>query len=202
MTTTDCSQATLNQQLAEVLGSAARLAVLRVFLVDPARAYYQRQLEGATGLPIRAVQRELDRFTGIGLTYRHTEGNRAYYQADPEHALFRELRALVLKTAGRLDRVRAALAMTPGLRLAFLSGGTDEVLLVFHPGMALLSPAVDGVTVRPLGSEAFTAALAERAPWLNEFLVSGVDLLGRRDDLIWRRIEAAGFTVPKGEGVA
>ncbi|NJL70906.1 MAG: hypothetical protein HC888_04460, partial [Candidatus Competibacteraceae bacterium] len=59
------------------------------------------------------MQRELDRFTGIGLTYRHTEGNRAYYQADPEHALFRELRALVLKTAGRLDRVRAAVAMTP-----------------------------------------------------------------------------------------
>lgn len=202
MTTTDCSQDVLNQQLAEILGSAARLAVLRVFLVDPTRAYYQRQVEAATGLPIRAVQRELDRFTSIGLTYRHAEGNRTYYQADPEHPLFRELRALVLKTAGQLLRVRAALAMMIGLRMAFLSGDGAVVLLVFHAGQSTAVTPLEGIAVRVMESEAFSEALSGRAGWLADFLVSGVDLLGRRDDLLWRRIEAAGFNVPKGEGVA
>ena len=42
--------------------SMARVSVLRIFLIDPQRAYYQRQLEAATGLAIRAVQRELEKF--------------------------------------------------------------------------------------------------------------------------------------------
>lgn len=175
--------------------------MLRVFLVDPHRAYYQRQIELASGLPIRAVQRELDRLAAVGLAYRRTEGRRVYYQADPDHPLFHELRALVLKAAGPGERLRAALALLPGLRLALQSGDGDSVLLVAQPGAALDPPELPGMAARCVSSEEFLSALSARAEWLEAYLARGADLLGRREDLVWRRIEAAGHTVPKGANV-
>jgi hypothetical protein len=44
--------------------------------------------------------------------------------------------------------------------------------------------------------------LAASPEKLAPFLSTGVDLLGRRDELIWRRIESAGYNVSKGRGVA
>ena len=49
--------------------------------------------------------------------------------------------------------------------------------------------------------EEFARALAGSPDALEPFLSQGVDLLGRREDVIWRRIEAAGYSIPKGKGV-
>ena len=105
-------------------------------MVDPFREYYQRQLEAVTGLPLRAVQRELTRLTAAGLLYRRSEGNRVYYQVDTDFALFPELRSLILKAAPPLEGFRASLAGNPAVRLAFLSGDGDRVLVVMRPGGA------------------------------------------------------------------
>jgi len=48
----------------------------------------------------------------------------------------------------------------------------------------------------------FMLALAGGDPRVDAFVRDGVDMLGRREDVIWRRIEAAGYNVPKGKGVA
>ncbi len=188
--------------LALLFASAARAKVLRVFMVDPHRAYYQRQLETATGLPIRAVQRELERLEKIELVYRWTEGNRTYYQIVPEHGLFTDLRGMVLKTLDALDAFRATLATDEGVRLAFRNGAGDRALVVVRPGArASLADSPAGLGVEILTSEAFVQALAENQALLKPYLEQGADLLGRRDDVIWRRIAAAGFNVSKGEGV-
>jgi hypothetical protein len=50
-------------------------------------------------------------------------------------------------------------------------------------------------------SEAFLHAIAAGDAALATYLNQGADLLGRREDVIWRHIEAAGYTVEKGEGV-
>ena len=188
--------------LALLFASAARVKVLRVFMTDPERPYYQRQLETATGLPIRAVQRELERLTRIELVYRWTEGNRTYYQIVPEHALFTDLRNLVLKCLKEVDAFRASLAADENVRLAFLNEAGDRVLVVMRPGAhAALPEQTEGIGAEVLTSEAFAQALAENRPLLESYLARGADLLGRRDDVIWRRIAAAGFDVKKGEGV-
>lgn len=191
------------KNLALLFASAARAKVLRVFMIDPSRAYYQRQLESATGLPIRAVQRELERLARIELVYRWTEGNRTYYQIVPEHALFGDLRSMVLKTLDGLAAFRAALAAEEQVRLAFRNKSGDRVLVVVRPGgRAAISEQPEGIGAEILTSEAFLAALAENRALVSPYLEHGADLLGRRDDVIWRRIAAAGFTnVEKGEGV-
>ncbi len=188
--------------LASLFASKARVAVLRVLALDPTRAYYQRQLEAVTGLPIRAVQRELERLSGIGLLYRHTEGNRVYYQMDTACPLFPELRSLILKAASPVEVLRGTLAVDPAVRLLFLTGPEDRALMVTKEGQSAVLTATDTIAIETITSAAFLEALGARADFLAPFLEAGTDQLGRRDDLIWRRIEAAGYNVNKGVGVA
>ena len=170
-------------------------------MLDPSRAYYQRQLESAAGLPIRAIQRELERLSNAGLLYRRAEGNRTYYQVDMDHPLFPELRNMVLKSGNAQDRLRAAMALNEGVRLAFLNASQDQVLMVTRPGRDAMLPPSPEIEIENMTSEAFLDALTQQAEALRPYLQEGVDLLGRREDVIWRHIESAGYSVPKGDGV-
>ena len=190
------------EALVRLFASSARAKVLRLFMTDPTRPYYQRQIEGATGLAIRAVQRELERLSAMGLLYRHTEGNRSYYQVDRLFPLFEDLRGMVLKACNAVDRLRGQLTVDDAVRLAFLADTEDQVLAVTWPGKDPLHLEVESITVEFLTTDEFLNLVAARAPELGPYLERGVDLLGRRDDVIWRRIEAAGYSVDKGKGVA
>jgi DNA-binding transcriptional ArsR family regulator len=187
--------------LSLLFASSARAAVLRALLIDPHPSYYQRQLESATGMPLRAVQREVDRLTRAGLLFKRVEGNRAYYQVNVEHPLFPELRALVLKTAPAALRLRGAAALDPAVRLCVLSEARDRALVVCRGGRR---PALEssGIALEVMSSESFLQALAEGgAGPVESYLREGSDLLGRRDDVLWRHIEAAGHDVRKEPGV-
>ena len=199
--TTVMSENMHEKALTTLFASAARVAVLRVFLLDPGRPFYQRQLEGATGLPIRAVQREVERLDKAGLLYSRAEGNRKYYQVDTTCPLFPELRGMILKSVGALDAARGRLAGDPNVRLAFCSGDGTRVLAVGQPGRRPSPLVMASIAVEFMTSEAFLQALAERRAPVVEYLEHGADLLGRRDDVIWRHIETAGFEVRKGAGV-
>lgn len=185
-----------------LFASSARGVVLRLFMLDPHRPYYQRQIEKTTGLAIRAVQRELERLSGMGLLYKRAEGNRSYYQVDIDFPLFPELHGMVLKVCDDYDRLRAFAAMERGVVLAFLDESQTKALLVTE-GATRLSRTVPGpYSVEVMPSDQFLDLLAAFPEKLTPFLQNGVDLLGRRDDLIWRRIESAGYNVSKGRGVA
>ncbi len=199
--TTKSSDKEQQGSLSLLFASSARAATLRALLLDPHPSYYQRQLESATGMPLRAVQREVDRFTKAGLLFKRVEGNRAYYQVNMEHPLFPELRALVMKTAPPALRLRGAAALDPAVRLCILSESRDRALVVCRGGrrLALESP---GIVLDVMSSETFLQALAEGAGTSVEmYLREGSDLLGRRDDVLWRHIEAAGHDVRKEPGV-
>ncbi len=190
----------MEDALLALLTSQARVQVLRVFMLDPSRPYYQRQLEAATGLPIRAIQRELDRLTGIDLLYRRSEGNRAYYHVDTGFALYPELRSMVLKAVSPEDRLRGELAVDDSVRLAFLADDGKRVLLVTGEGKAFTAPELP-FSFDVMSSAQFSEAVASRSVALTPFLERGLDVLGRRDDVIWRRIDAAGYVVNKLQGV-
>lgn len=199
--TTHCSDKEQYNCLSLLFASSARAAALRALLIDPHPSYYQRQLETATGMPLRAVQREVDRLTRAGLLFKRVEGNRAYYQVNMEHPLFPELRALVMKTAPPALRLRGAAALDPAVRLCILSASRDRALVVCRGGrrLALESP---GIVLDVMSSESFLQALAGGgAGAVESCLREGTDLLGRRDDVLWRHIEAAGHDVRKEPGV-
>lgn len=214
--TLENSQRTHESPLELLFTSSTRASLLRVFLLDPLRAYYQRQLEAATGAPLRAVQRELERLASLGLIFRRAEGNRTYYQTDRNHVLYPELRGLVMKCAAPLERLRGMLATDEAVRLAFVDETGTRVLVVGHSGKRPVVVGTDGVTVESVTTEEFLSGFGSRGsgfgnaegarddtrgPELEMFLALGADLLGRRDDVIWRHIEAAGYRVAKGAGI-
>lgn len=80
--------------------SAARVEVLRLFLLNSDRRFYQREIERETGQPIRAVQREVKRLSEIELLSRSEEGNRVFYRVNPAFPLLAELTALFEKASG------------------------------------------------------------------------------------------------------
>ena len=107
--------------LEELFSSKARADVLAFLLLNSARKFYQRQIAELTGLPIRAVQREVERLCGLGLLIREENGNRVYYRVNERASIFPELKRLVLKTRGPANQLRQAL-QAENIRLAFVYG--------------------------------------------------------------------------------
>ena len=87
----------MSTELEALLSSTARVEILRLFLLNPDRQFYQREIERETGQSIRAVQREVERLEGIDLLIRTAEGNRVFYRLNPGFALLSELIALFQK---------------------------------------------------------------------------------------------------------
>ena len=199
---TTISSVKLNEaDLGILFGSAARARVLGVFVTDPRRAYYQRQLDETTGLGLRAVQRELERFVSMGLLFRRSEGKRAYYQIDTEHPLFPELRALVLKAADTRGRLHGTLGLDASIRLAFLDGRGKRLLVVSDEIVSLPEEVSEQFEIVYMPTREFLSQLEHDPRSLDTYLREGEDLLGRREDIVWRRIEVAGFDVRKAKGV-
>ncbi len=109
--------------LAAALFSSTRRAVLGMLLGRPEQSFYLREIVRAVGGGPGAVQRELARFTRVGLIRRFAQGNQVRFQADPDCPIYPELRAIMLKTVGLADVLRAALQpLAARCRLAFVYG--------------------------------------------------------------------------------
>ena len=97
--------------------------------------------------------------------------------------------------------LRGLLALDESVRLAFLNGDEKKVLVVTSSGRPSSVAAPAGYEMEVLSVDEFARHAADRSPSLEAYLSRGVDLLGRREDVIWRRIEAAGYQVRKEQGV-
>src|SRR6266571_556822 len=92
-----------------VLFGRTRRRVLGWLLGHPDERFYLRQIVRQSGAAQGgAVQRELQMLTQAGILRRTTEGRHVYFQANRESPIYPELHALLLKTAGIVDVVRAA----------------------------------------------------------------------------------------------
>ena len=110
-------------QLAPALFGKTRRAVLGLLFAHPEEPIYLREIIRRVGLGQGTVQRELDRLTESGLLTRRFEGRQVYYQANPNSPIFKELRSLLVKTAGVSDILRKALAkIKDRIHAAFLYG--------------------------------------------------------------------------------
>jgi len=141
--TTICSQMTSNSSqlgISALFASASMAPLLRLFMLDPEREYYQRELQRLTSVHLRQLQRDLARLEQSGLVESRSHGNRTYYRAAASHPAFADMRGLVLKTVGLGDVVRDALRSAEvAIDVAFIFGsfaagdaaaGSDVDLLV------------------------------------------------------------------------
>jgi predicted nucleotidyltransferase len=117
--------------IAATLLGRARAAVLAVLLRDPEKSMYFREIVRAAGVGHGAAQRELANLVAAGIALRTRRGNQVFYQANRQSPVFREIRSLVVKTAGVADELRRTLgSLGERIRVAFVFGsiarGTDR----------------------------------------------------------------------------
>ncbi len=141
--------------LAEALfTSQARLAVLKLLLLNPDRRFYLREIATKADLPVRAVQVEVARLEASGLLQSSVEGNRKYYQANRRAPIFPELKSLLLKTVGMGDALRESLQQASGeIEVAFIFGSIAE-------GTDTASSDIDILVIGALTGRALAGLLA------------------------------------------
>jgi predicted nucleotidyltransferase len=113
--------------LADALFAKVQQRVLGVLFGNPHRSFYANEVIGLAHSGTGAVQRELARLEASGLVTASRVGKQKHYQANANSPVFEELRALVLKTSGLADVLRAALApLSRNIRAAFVYGSVAK----------------------------------------------------------------------------
>jgi len=114
---------TLSDNLSSALFGKVRSSVLALLFCHTDKAFYFREMERSIGRGRGGVQRELENLVKSGLVIRRKQGNQVYYQANPKSAIFRELKSLMVKTAGVAAVIRGALKpLTERITVAFIYG--------------------------------------------------------------------------------
>lgn len=98
-------------------------ALLKFFFLYPTRDFYQRELSDLAGERLFLIQRGLARLVQAGVVDQTSRGNRVYYRANQSHPAFEDLKAVIFKTVGLGDTLRAQLGrLGERVKLAFLYG--------------------------------------------------------------------------------
>jgi DNA-binding transcriptional ArsR family regulator len=95
--------------MARLLFGSVRCDVLALLYGRPAESFYLREIQRAVSSGIGPVQRELRQLTEAGLVEREPRGQHVYFSADRAAPIFAELQAILEKTAGAAEVLRASL---------------------------------------------------------------------------------------------
>src|SRR5437867_3681701 len=111
----------MSQRPIDLLLSRRSQQVLGVLLMHPGRWWYRSELARQLGKPPSSLQKALAALLSVGLLRSRRDGNRLYYQANPETPLYSELRGIVAKTVGLVDVLCEALApLSSRIAVAFV----------------------------------------------------------------------------------
>jgi predicted nucleotidyltransferase len=121
------ARAPRSRGLADALFSSTQQRVLGLIFGQPDRSFYATELIALAGSGSGAVQRELARLEETALVTVKRIGTQKHYQANPASPLFVELCAIVQKTVGLAEPLRAVLApMASGIVAAFVFGSVAK----------------------------------------------------------------------------
>src|SRR3989344_4423476 len=86
--------------LKDLFISKTRVKLLQVFLSNPGRIFYVRELVRAVGEQINAVRAELARMERVGMLISELRANRKFHGFRKDYVYFDELTRLVSKSTG------------------------------------------------------------------------------------------------------
>lgn len=138
----------------KLFSSKARVEILKLFLFNAHDSYYQSQISSLTRQPIRAVQRELERLTHIGLIAKSVQGNRFYYRVNTRCPIFGELKSIFFKTMGLAKVLKEHLTEKEDIKIAFIYGS-------YAKGDENLMSDIDLMVIGNISSRRLSSVLAE-----------------------------------------
>lgn len=77
-----------------LFGSKTRVKLLHLFLNNPGRAFYVREITRKIDEQINSVRRELANMLSIGIIKSETSNNRLYYEINQDYAYYAPLRQI------------------------------------------------------------------------------------------------------------
>ncbi|MCL2451622.1 transcriptional regulator [Candidatus Saccharibacteria bacterium] len=77
-----------------LFGSKTRVKLLNLFLNNPGRAFYVREITRGIGEQINSVRRELANLVSVGIIRADSSDNKLYYEVDPTQGFYEPLRAI------------------------------------------------------------------------------------------------------------
>lgn len=102
--------------------SKVRRKLLGILFTNLEAQYYLSELARLVGTSAGNIQRELKPFLQDGLIEKKRKGKLLFYSVSPHHALFAEIRSLVVKTSGIEGALKELVAKEKSIELALLYG--------------------------------------------------------------------------------
>jgi len=102
--------------------SKTKRSLLKLFLTNPERRFYTREIAKLTGEPLNAVRRELGYLEKAGLLESYPQGNLKYFGVVKEFPFYPELKKIVYSTVGLGDYLKSRLKDSGSIELAFIYG--------------------------------------------------------------------------------
>lgn len=113
-----------------LFGSKTRVKLLHLFLNNPGRAFYVREITRKIDEQINSVRRELANMLSIGIIKSENSNNRLYYEVNQSYVHYDPLQAIFANSALASEAVKAVdgndwakrLKALGDIRVAILSG--------------------------------------------------------------------------------
>lgn len=109
--------------LKDLFISKTRVKLLTVFLANPGKILYIRELVRMVSEQINAVRAELSRMEKVGMLVSENRANRKFYGFRKDYVYFDELSRLVAKSAGLGGDIIKERGKLGKVKYALLSGG-------------------------------------------------------------------------------
>ncbi|MBI4101001.1 transcriptional regulator [Candidatus Microgenomates bacterium] len=90
-----------------LFGSKTRVKLLHLFLTNPNRSFYVREITRKINEQINSVRRELSNLLAIGIIKSELAGNRLYYEVNQKHKHYESLRHMFTDVSTKKDKVVA-----------------------------------------------------------------------------------------------
>ena len=112
-----------------LFGSKTRIKLLNLFLNNPGRAFYVREITRAIDEQINSVRRELANLLGVGIIRSDTVDNKLYYEVDTAYQFYEPLRTMFTN-----DTAVASDTKVSTKSWAKKIGGTGDIKVVVFAG--------------------------------------------------------------------
>jgi hypothetical protein len=142
-----------------LFGSKTRVKLLHLFLNNPGKAFYVREITRLIDEQINSVRRELSNMLNVGIITSDTSDNKLYYEVNQRYEHYMPLRAIFADqhveavaekeiVTGWHDEIK----QLPGARLGIIAGvlvrgstSTIDILLVGNIPAAKLKNAIKSI---------------------------------------------------------
>jgi len=82
------------ETLVKLFGSVSRARILSFLYAFEGQSFYQREIMYETGLALRAVQRELENLSSLGIVKIQKTRNRVYYEINRNSLFFKPFKGI------------------------------------------------------------------------------------------------------------